>query len=255
MGVNSAEINKMEVSNLVRRLVSFFITLIILIIIKAIVVKLPSMDILVFQHISIATIASAVISMIIIGMVLVFGQDVAVRAARILPTYPEANQLLNTIAVLIAIIIAYSAFNRILVPFLAKIDLTWLYPVVFLCIAILPIYRITTMLFTSSGRITDLFLGEKQAVAVADTVVCHNCGSRVPDTKFCNRCGKELMRQGSNTVTCHQCGVKLNPGTKFCVNCAARVAPEAVPERICPVCNLFVEPGDEFCSNCGTRVS
>ncbi|MDQ0287733.1 DNA-directed RNA polymerase subunit RPC12/RpoP/uncharacterized protein YacL [Desulfofundulus luciae] len=253
--MNKKEVNRVEVLNLMRRLVGFFITLIILIIIKAIVVKLPSMDATVFEHISIAGIASAIISIIIIGMVLVFGQDIAVRTARILPAYPEATQLLNTLFILIAIIIAYSAFDGLLVPFLAKIELTWLYPVLFLLIAILPVYRITALLFTSSGKIADLFMGERQAAAAGDTVVCSSCGNRVPDAKFCSHCGKELVRQEVSPITCRQCGAKLNPGTKFCVNCGAAVAPEDAALRICPACNSSVEPGDEFCSNCGTRIS
>lgn len=260
--------DKLEVNHLMRRLASFFITLIILIIIKAIIVQLPSMDTLVFKHegITIAVIASAVISVIIIGLVLIFGQDIAFRVVRIVPSYPEANPLINTLSILISIIIAYNAFNRILVPFLNKINLNWLYPVIFLCIAIFPVYKITSLLFTSSGKITDLFMGERQTAAAADTVVCPSCGSIVPDSKFCSLCGKEMIRQKANSEFCQKCGSNLKPGVKFCADCGFSVAalespivenPE-VEETVrdtCAQCNTPLEPGDEFCMNCGSKVS
>lgn len=259
--------DKLEVNHLVRRLTSFFITIIILIIVNAIITSLPSMDTLVLkkESITIANIASAVISVIIIGLILVFGKDIAFRIVRIVPSYPEANPLINTIAILVSIIIAYRAFNKILMPFLEKIDLTWLYPVLFLCIAIFPIYKITALLFTSSGKITDLFIGERQTAAAADTSVCRNCGEIVSDSKFCSRCGKEMVREKANNV-CQKCGSTLKPGVKFCANCgtsaaAATSAPTAQPpavaevqQNVCPQCNTALEPGDEFCLQCGTKV-
>lgn len=249
------ELNKVEVSELVRRLVGFLVSLIILIVIKAIIVNLPAMDVIVFEYISIADIASAIISIVIIGMVLTFGQDIAVRTARIFPAYPEIAQLLNTACILIAIIIAYGAFDGLLIPFLARVNLNWLYPVLFLLIAILPIYRITALLFTSSGKITDLFVGEGQTKAAGGTVVCSSCGSQVPDAKFCSYCGKELVPQEASSVACRQCGTKLNPETKFCANCGAAVTAQSAAAGVCPNCNFAVEPGNEFCSNCGTKIS
>lgn len=261
--------DKIEVNHLIRRLAGFFITVIILVIINAIITSLPSMDTLVFkkEFISIANIASAVISVIIIGLILIFAQDIAFRVVRIVPSYPEANPLINTLAILVSIIIAYCAFNKILTPFLAKINLTWLYPVLFLCLAIFPVYKITAVLFTSSGKITDLFMGEKQAAAAENTVVCRNCGEIVSDSKFCSRCGKEIVREKASGSFCQKCGSTLKPGVKFCANCGASAlaapssaavqtpAVEEVPQNVCSECNTVLEPGDEFCLNCGTKVN
>ncbi|OPY55833.1 MAG: Double zinc ribbon [Pelotomaculum sp. PtaU1.Bin035] len=260
--------DKLEVNYLVRRLAGFFVTLIILIIIKAVITSLPSMDTLVFKQygITIANIASAVISSIIIGLILIFGQDIAFRVVRIVPSYPEANPLINTVSILISIVIAYMAFNKILSPLFAKINLAWLYPVLFLCIAIFPVYRITALLFTSSGKITDLFIGERRAAASANTVVCPNCGDIVPESKFCSRCGKEMIREKADSVFCQKCGSVLKPGVKFCAKCGTGTASVESPieesppveEAVrcaCAQCNTPLEPGDEFCMNCGAKAS
>ena len=73
---------KEELSELVRRIVSFIITLVILGIINAIVVRLPAMDIEVYDTITIANIASMIISVIIVAIVVIFGKDIAVRVEK-----------------------------------------------------------------------------------------------------------------------------------------------------------------------------
>jgi hypothetical protein len=140
---------KEELSELVRRVVSFIITLVILGIINAIVVRLPAMDIEVYDTITVAYIASMVISVIIVAIVVIFGKDIAVRVERIIPEFPELNPIIYNIAILAAIIIAYRAFEGLFIPLLDESNIMWLYPVVFLCAAILPIYRLTAVLFTS----------------------------------------------------------------------------------------------------------
>ncbi|MDH7578619.1 MAG: zinc ribbon domain-containing protein [Bacillota bacterium] len=257
------EIVKEELTELVRRVVSFLITLIILGIIDAVVIRLPAMEIEVYETIKIADIASAVISVIIIAIIIIFGQDIAFRTARIIPKFPEATPIINNLAILVAIVIAYRAFDALILPFLAQIEILWLYPIVFLCIAILPVYRITAELFTSSGKITDLIMGEKKTTDTGKTVVCPKCGNQVPQSKFCSRCGQELSQPVSTPAgnNCSQCGTVLKPGTKFCMNCGAEVKAEGQPQEKavslakCSRCNAVLAAEDEFCPNCGAKAS
>ncbi|HHV34705.1 MAG TPA: zinc-ribbon domain-containing protein [Syntrophomonadaceae bacterium] len=220
---------KEELSELVRRIVSFIITLVILGVINAIVVRLPAMDIEVYDTITIANIASMIISVIIVAIVVIFGKDIAVRVEKIIPEFPELNPIIYNIAILAAIIIAYKAFEGLFIPLLGEIDIMWLYPVVFLCAAIYPVYRLTAVLFTSSGKIADVIMRVKKKTA-GDTVVCPACGNSVVKSKFCGACGQELP-QPAAVNSCWKCGSSLKPGARYCIYCGTEVSElKAVPQ-------------------------
>ncbi len=222
---------KEELSELVRRVVSFIITLVILGIINAIVVRLPAMDIEVYDTITIANIASMIISVIIVAIVVIFGKDIAVRVEKIIPEFPELNPIIYNIVILAAIIIAYKAFEGLFIPLLDESNIMWIYPVVFLCAAILPIYRLTAVLFTSSGKIADVIVKEKKTTIVG-TVICPACGTSVVKSKFCGACGQELPQPTVAANSCPKCGSALKPGARFCVYCGTEVSePKAAPQH------------------------
>ncbi|GFP29816.1 putative Ig domain-containing protein [Candidatus Hakubella thermalkaliphila] len=215
---------KEQLTELLRRTISFVITLVVLGIIRAVIVELPAMDEPVSDFLTIADIAAAVISVVVIVVVLLFGQDISGRTARMLPFFPEIAPLINNLAILVAIVIAYGAFDTIIMPFLEEIDIVWLYPVVLLCLAILPVYRLTAILFTSSGKITDLVLGKEPTAATTITIACPHCASQVAPAKFCSHCGGELPAQavGSQKL-CPRCGAGLKPEAKFCTHCGSKI--------------------------------
>jgi ribosomal protein L32 len=188
------------------------------------------MDIEVYDTITVAYIASMVISVIIVAIVVIFGKDIAVRVERIIPEFPELNPIIYNIAILAAIIIAYRAFEGLFIPLLDESNIMWLYPVVFLCAAILPIYRLTAVLFTSSGKIADVIVKEKKTT-IGGTVVCPACGTSVVKSKFCGACGQELP-QPTAASSCPKCGSALKPGARFCVYCGTEVSePKAAPQH------------------------
>jgi predicted RNA-binding Zn-ribbon protein involved in translation (DUF1610 family) len=192
--------------------------LVILGIINAIVVRLPAMDIEVYDTITIANIASMIICVIIVSIVVIFGKDIAVRVERIIPEFPEfpeLNPIIYNIAILTAIIIAYRAFEGLFIPLLDESNIMWLYPVVFLCAAILPVYRLTVVLFSSSGKIADVFVENKKTAM--DTVVCPACGNSVAKSKFCGVCGQELPLPTAAASSCPKCGSALKLGERFCI--------------------------------------
>lgn len=250
------EVVKGEVNNLVRRAVGFIITLVILGIISAIITRLPGMETIVFDYITIADIASVVVSVAILVLVFIFGQDMAFRGSRMLPAFPEINPIINNITLIVVIVIAYKSFEKVLSPFLDDLGIPWIYPVILLCIAIYPVYRLVAVLFTSSGKITDLIMGERQAVSTGESVTCPKCGSVVPKSKFCSRCGEDMTRLEDKVGdTCKQCGAAMEKGAKFCVSCGGKVEePPKSQENRCGKCNSIILPNDEFCSNCGAKV-
>jgi membrane protease subunit (stomatin/prohibitin family) len=53
------------------------------------------------------------------------------------------------------------------------------------------------------------------------------------------------------TVVCTQCGARVPPG-KFCAECGASMAPPQ--PKPCVQCQTINPPGAKFCANCGTRL-
>lgn len=265
---------KEELSILVRRIISFVITLIILGIINAVLVRLPAMDIFVYDSITIADIASTIIAVIVVAIIVIFGKDISIRLEKVIPDFPELNPIIYNIAILTAIIIAYREFEGIFIPLLDKNWIIWVYPVVFLCTAIFPVYQLTAVLFKSSGKLADLIMKE-ETMTSRDTVVCPACGHSVVMSKFCCECGHKL----SMSNVCLKCGSALTPGARFCIRCGAEVSePKAAPQsqsvsepahqsqtepepqpqalkNVCPHCKTELSPGDRFCTNCGADVS
>ena len=211
---------KVQWTDLVRRTVNLVITLVILGIIRAVIMRLPAMDERVLDFLTIKDIAGAVISAAVIGVILLFGQDMSGRTARMFPSFPEIAPLISNLTLLIAIIIAYAAFDDIILPFLREMDIVWLYPVLLLCLAILPVYRI--IVFTSSGEIVDLLLGKGPTALPPLTRACPHCASQVAQAKFCSRCGGELPAPTvASPEVCPHCGAGLEPEVKFCAHCGA----------------------------------
>lgn len=251
------EVVKSEVNNLVRRAVGFVITLVILGIISAIITRLPGMETTIYEYITVADIASVVVSVVILVLVFIFGQDLAFRGSRMLPAFPEINPIINNITLIVVIIIAYKSFEKVLSPFLNELGISWIYPVVLLCIAIYPVYRLIAVLFTSSGKVTDLIMGERQSASTGESVTCPKCGSVVAKSKFCSRCGEDMTQLEDKVGdTCKQCGAAMEKGAKFCVSCGAKVE-ESIKsqEKRCGKCNNIILSNDEFCSSCGAKLS
>jgi len=123
------------------------------------------------------------------------------------------------------IIIAYTMSDRLIVPFMR--GFSWVYSLVFLLIAIVPLYSLVMTLYRSSGRITDL-LSEKVGEATGELVKCSKCGETVSSAaKFCPKCGTELDQPETTevvVVNCDKCGAENKPADTFCSNCGASLS-------------------------------
>lgn len=213
-----------EMLGFLRQCLTFVISLIVLGIIFAIATHLPGTGIWVLPGygITIGDLVGAGIAAIIMVIVWRFGREAGPRAAKAFPQLVEVDSLVSGIVFLILILIACTSFDRIIVPFLARIGISWVYYLVFLGLAAVPLSNIARILLANSGKIAGLIVGEKREVEEA-TVTCTHCGSQVKQGSFCSWCGKRLAQEVNTPETCTQCRAGLPPGSKFCPSCGASV--------------------------------
>jgi len=215
-------VSKEELAKLASQVVGILAAIIILAIVQAVAVRLPVMGIAVYRHISLAAIISAGFFVIIIILVLSADREIAQWAVEVFPTFPEAVTFINNIAALAVILIAYNAFDDLIVPFLYVSGVTWLYPLLLLGAIAFPVYQIITTLLNSSAKITALTTGGKAPSGAATTVACPHCGGIVSQARFCGLCGKEMIIEPV-LQTCSNCGAALRPDAKFCTTCGKGV--------------------------------
>ena len=244
---------KEQTKNLIRVSISFAITLIVLAIIRAIVLRLPYMNEPVTYYLTISDIVVMVISVVFIVVIIVFGKILAGHAVLMLPIFPGIGSLINNIVLLISIIIAYVSIDIVIMPFFRLHDIAWLYPIIFLVLAIFPIIRIIQIFYTNSGNIAYLFKREK--TLMANDNLCNNCGvNNEPGAVFCTGCGKKIEKIEKNK--CTYCGAELTPGSAFCNSCGKKIekTEEKEDKNICVKCGVKLEPESAFCNNCGEKL-
>ncbi len=200
--------------------------LVILVIINAILKNLPMIRTLAIPDVPFSggAIVSVVIGIIMIVMFLNFRRDFAPRFQAALPAFPDSGRVASSAINLGIIIIAYSMFDGLILPLMR--GFSWAYSLVFLLIAIAPLYGLVMTLYRSSEKITDLLSG-KVAEATGELTKCSQCGETNPSTaKFCTSCGADLesareVVQGITSLRCPKCSTENSPDAKFCQNCGA----------------------------------
>ena len=198
--------------------------LIILVIINVILRAIPMLNRLVVPgvFISAGAIVSVVIGIIMISLFITFRRDFAPRLQAAFPNFPESGIIVSSAVNLGMIIVAYSMFDGLIVPFMR--GFSWVYSLVFLLIAIPSLYKLVMTLYRSSGRITDL-IGGKVAEATGELIKCSNCGGTVKSgAKFCPKCGTTLATPAEpvakeTMIKCSKCSVENKSTDKFCSNC------------------------------------
>jgi len=215
-----------DVRELIRPVVKLVVSLIILGVIGAIVHYLPGLYTKIPGiPVTIAAFAEAVIAIFVILVVLNFDREISPRVAKLLPDFPESEMVVHNIILLLAIIIAYGSFKNAVYPFLSETP--WLYSIIFLCIAIIPTYRIAVTLFGNIEKITEM-ITKKITETPPETIKCPNCGAVVRKSRFCSNCGAKLEPKPEVEVKktakiCSNCGAKNDPDAKYCSNCGARL--------------------------------
>lgn len=213
-------------SEVYRPAIRLIIALVVLGVIAYILGALPMLNELRVPNtpISAANIGSTVIYVVMISIILNFGREIKPTIQEYLPKFPEAATAVSLILVLVAISLAYSAFGWVSYFFG---EFHWLYALVFLLIAIIPLYRLGMLLYKNIDKLTDLITG-KVAEATGELSACPNCGEMNPsDSAFCKKCGATLTptaaEAGPKTKTCPNCGETLSGNAEFCNACGTKL--------------------------------
>jgi Double zinc ribbon len=244
-----------QLRNLIRVSISFVVTLIMLAIIRAVVLRLPHMDEMVGKFLTISNIVAMIISVMFIVVIIVFGKILAGYAVLMLPIFPGIGSLINNVIILIVIIIAYVSFDIVIMRYFRLNNIAWLYPIIFLILALIPIARIIYIFYTNSGNITYLFSKEKVPLT-ANEITCNNCRAiNATGAAFCCICGEKIEKAEKNI--CASCGAELASGSSFCNSCGNKVEKIEKKEskNICSNCGAKLESGSVFCSDCGEKTA
>lgn len=204
-------------SQLVKPIIRVIIALIALGVINFIILRLPGLTRINIPGLmlpySIPAIISAIIATIMILIVLKFGFDFGPTVQRAYPTFPEMRTVAMNAVYLVAIVIAYTSYQPIILPFLMPDD--WIYHLVFFIAALIPAYIIASTLMKNIDKWTGhIYTNVKEATG--GFIDCQKCGVRNDTTnQFCKACGAKLV----STVFCMDCGAQISPNTKFCPKC------------------------------------
>lgn len=141
-------------------------------------------------------IVRAVINTVILVVLLNFGRELKRVGRNIFQKFTEVGDVANMVVILITICIAYTVYDELVYRLLLRGRYSWIYPVFFLCIALIPIYLLGSTLYKNIDKFTELLAGKLQTDAEEEAIVCSNCGEPLgPDTKFCPNCGQPVSEE------------------------------------------------------------
>jgi len=115
-------------------------------------------------------------------------------------------------------------FDEAVLPFMKQYS--WVYPLVFVLIAIWPLYVLLSTLYRSSDKIAELATG-KIAEASGEMVRCPECGELVIKTAaYCPNCSTKIavLKSEATTVKCSKCGAENKPKDRYCLACGRPLA-------------------------------
>jgi len=245
-------------SDLLPLLVQTGVGIIILLIFWLVVVNLPMLDEIDFPlDFTLAELIAAVLLLAITAMLVNFGNRMELRMAHVLPSFPQAGNLVKILVFIIATLIVYTALRPLVLPYIN--DLDWIYHLVFLLVVVGLLGFLGYSIYINMEQITLLFTSSGTSSSPVGGIVCNKCGEKnKSQATFCSYCGAELPRPPQ----CNSCGRVVKPGAKFCPSCGSGVSQAAgeaatatrdVPSGpTCPSCGTELKEGAKFCPSCGT---
>ena len=206
-----------------RPLVRLVVGLIILAIINWILTSLPMVTALhiPWLPVSISAIVSLIIGIIMISLLLTFRRDFVPKVEQAMPGFKELADVAHSATNLAIIVLAYSMFDDAILPFMQQF--AWVYPLVFLALAIWPLVMLIVVLIESSGKIADLAT-LRIAEMRGEVLECPDCHAIVPsNASYCTKCSTklELVVTNISTTKCSNCGTENRADDIYCLACGA----------------------------------
>ncbi|GFP23905.1 hypothetical protein HKBW3S09_01371 [Candidatus Hakubella thermalkaliphila] len=90
--------SRSELSRLIQKVVGLVISVIVLAIIRAVVIRLPGMDARLIEHLTVADLAASIILIIITFIIISFVKDISYLMIDIVPSFPEISTLITNLA-------------------------------------------------------------------------------------------------------------------------------------------------------------
>ena len=218
--------SKNTVPMLVKPVIKFIIVLVVLLVIRAIVAALPMIRDARISGFPLTPLQMAivVVDTVIIVILLNFGRDIGNSLRFGVERFPEIGTIATLIVVLIAVSIAYTAYNDI--GYLLPRNIHWIYPVLFAVLAVIPLYFLVMTTYRNVDKLTDLSVKKIEA-ATKKQNLCTDCGTKLPtNVQFCSNCGHEIAKAEETvkqTMKCPKCGTTADKDAKFCEECGAEI--------------------------------
>jgi hypothetical protein len=204
-----------------RPIVRLAVGLIILAIINWVLTSLPMVTALhiPWLPVSISAIISLIIGIIMISILLTFRQDFVPKLEQAMPSFKELADIAHAATNLVIIVVAYIMFGDAILPFMKQF--AWVYPVVFLALAIWPLVTLIVALTGSSAKIADLAT-LRIAEMRGEVLECPNCHAIIPgNASYCTRCRSKLALVVTNIsmTKCSNCGTENRNDDIYCLAC------------------------------------
>lgn len=219
--------NTSTLPKLIKPIIKFIIGLVVLLIIRAVVSSLPMIKDATIARFPLTPlqIAVVVVDTIIIVILLNFGREIGNSLRFAVEHFPKVGTIANLVVVLVAVSIAYGAYNRI--GFLLPRNIHWIYPVIFIVLAVIPLYFLVMTIYRNIDKLTDLTV-RRIETATKKHSICSNCGARLSaNASFCSNCGQQIVKEEKvveEPVKCPECGATVDKDAKFCEECGSRIA-------------------------------
>ncbi len=217
---------------LIRPVLRFVIGLVVILIIRAVVAALPMIRDATISGFRLTPlqIALAVVDTIIIVVLLNFGREMGNSLRFAIKSFPEVGSIATLIVGLIAVSIAYSSYRNF--GFLLPLSIRWIYSVLFVVLAAIPLYFLIMTVYRNIDKLTDLSV-KKIQTATEKSTICSGCGAKMAvDVQFCANCGQQAGKEevANEPAKCPECGVVVEEDAAFCAECGSRIE---VPVAAC----------------------
>jgi len=106
---------------------------------------------------------NGILMTLLLLVILWFGMRMKADLALLLPRFPDAGSMVLALSVLVAVSVGYFAYNGV-ANWLYERNLPWLYPVIFLLLALGALAALVILAFNNIDKLTQLSLGQYQTV-------------------------------------------------------------------------------------------